>query len=632
MCQVRTVIALSLLFPAVLVAAPPGSRLAKEPSPYLQRHAHGQVDWHPWGEEAFALAKKEGKLVFLSSGFDSCHWCHVMERTTFAHKEVAKLLNEHFICIKIDREERPDVDHIYLTAVHAAGSRGGWPLSVFMTADGRPLGGGSYFPPEDRMVEGGTQRGFIPILQALIAAKKDSAQDLEEAADALAEQTRRALAVRERGAELVTLDRQLVTGVVEYWQDSADPAYGGFGSPPLFRGAKFPRPSALLFLQAEHARTPNAELAKSLERTLVQMARGGIFDQLGGGFHRYSTERTWTVPHFEKMLIDNALLLEVYARAHKDTPKPLYARVLRETAGYLERELALPQRGYDGGHDADSEDEEGRYYVWTPGELKAALPADNELSVVRKVYAAVGQPTFEGKYFILAEKEPPTAEEEPILAAARARLLHAREKRERPARNTNAITGWNGLTVAGLVRAGEALNDKALTQKAIQTAEFVLNTLRDPDGRLYRVYGAAPGEAARARGKAYLEDYAYVAHGLWTLHAVTGDEHWLKACREIVDTMIKHHHDTQAGGFFTTAHDHEKLFARVKDQFDGAQPSGNSMAALVLTRLSHSTGDAKYRTLAEGTIRVLALHLRDEPGSLSTLAQALAEQLAAGKK
>jgi uncharacterized protein YyaL (SSP411 family) len=607
----------------LMAADPPANRLAKESSPYLLRHARSPVDWFPWGDEAFAKAKKEGKLVFLSSGFDSCHWCHVMERETFADAEVARLLNKHFVCIKVDREERPDVDHVYLTALHASGTRGGWPMTVFLTADGKPIGGGSYFPPDDKTTDGHTQRGLKGILKGLIAAQKDSPDDLRRAADELADKTRRALAVRERGAALVKLDRDLVAGAVEYWKDTADPVYGGFGAPPLFRGAKFPRPPGLRLLQAEAARTGAKELAGLVRTALEMMARGGIYDQLGGGFHRYSTDRAWLVPHFEKMLSDNGQLLEVYARAYAETKDPLFARVVRETAAFLDRELTAPGGAFTAALDADTGEEEGRFYVWSSGELAAALPDAADLALAKATYGADGRPAFEGKYHVLAVKLRPAKGNDDRLAKVNAALLAARAKRpQRPAVDTNVLTGWNGLTVAGLAKGGQVLGDKTIVARAVNAAEFVLKELRGKDGRLSRVYSGG-----KAKGAAYLDDYADLIHGLLVVHEATGDAKWLTEAKALAAVMVKHYRDPDGGGFYYTAGDHEKLFVRIKDQYDGVQPCGNSQAAMVLVRLWQKTGDEEYRKLADETIRALAVHLRDEPGSLATLAEALAAYL-----
>jgi uncharacterized protein YyaL (SSP411 family) len=620
---------LAILTPAV-AAETPANRMAREASPYLLRHARSPVDWQPWGVEAFAKAKKEGKLVFLSSGFDACHWCHVMERETFTDKDVATTLNTHFVCIKIDREERPDIDHIYLTALHISGARGGWPLSAFLTADGKPIAGGSYWPPDDTEIGGRKVRGFKTVLKAVLDAWTDTPDQVLQAADELAERTKRALGVPAPKLD-IALTRDLVAAVVEDFKDSFDPRHGGFGTPPVFIGAKFPRPPGLRLLQAEAARTQSKSLADMVRLSLDKMARGGIFDQLGGGFHRYSTERTWTIPHFEKMLPDSAQLLEVYARAYSETKDPLYRDVLRETAAFVARELTSPDGVFYAALDADSEGTEGRYYVWTPEELAAALPEPADLALAKKTFGLDSQPNFAGKFHVLALKQPPAEADVERFAAIRYALLSVRNKRPQPAVDTNVITGWNGLMIAGLARTGQALGDPALIDRAAKAADFLLREMKTPDGRLLRVFSAAPGQPPRGRLTAYLDDYADLTHGLLTLYSVTGDNRWLTAARALTDTMVKFHHDEDAGGFFYTAHDHEKLFARAKDQYDGAQSSGNSQASLNLVRLWQATGDAAYRTLAEKTFRAFAVPLKSDPGTLATLAEALAEYLDAPK-
>jgi uncharacterized protein YyaL (SSP411 family) len=353
------------------------------------------------------------------------------------------------------------------------------------------------------------------------------------------------------------------------------------------------------------------------------MARGGIYDQIGGGFHRYSTDRAWLVPHFEKMLSDNGQLLEVYSRAYAETKDPLFAKIVRETAAFLERELAAPGGAFFAALDADTGEEEGRFYVWSPGELAAALPDAADLALAKATYGADGQPAFEGKYHVLAVKLPPAKGNEDRLARAKELLFAARAKRQqRPSVDTNVLTGWNGLTIAGLAKAGQALGDKELVARAAKAAEFVLKELRGKDGRLLRVYSGG-----KARGAAYLDDYADLTHGLLTLHEATGDAKWLAEAKALAGVMVKRFRDPDGGGFYYTAGDHDKLFVRMKDQYDGVQPSGNSQAAMVLVRLWRATGDEEYRKLAEETIRALAVHLRDEPSSLATLAEALAAYL-----
>jgi uncharacterized protein YyaL (SSP411 family) len=614
------------------------NRLAKESSPYLLQHAYNPVDWYPWGEEAFAKAQKEGKLVFLSIGYSSCHWCHVMERESFANEAVAKFLNEHFVCIKVDREERPDIDQIYMAALHALGIRGGWPLSMWLTPNGKPIVGGTYWPREDREIEGQKVRGFVSLCKVMQDFWTKDRKDIEEKADTLAKGTAEILAGTARGIAIVELERGLVDAVVDGLKEEFDPEHGGFGNPRKnFVGTKFPVPPYLRLLQAEAARKKDAELAKIVHLTLEKMACGGIYDHLGGGFARYSTERTWTVPHFEKMLYDNAQLLEVYARAYTETKKPLYEQVLRETIAYLAREGTSPEGGFYSALDADSEEEEGRYYVWTPKELEEALPDKAERDLFKAIYASDGKVNFEEKYHILrlakpleaiaAERKTTLADLQKQLDPIKAKLLAVRAKRARPLLDTKVLTAWNGQMIAGLALAGQALDDRKAIAAASKAADFLLNNLRTKQGRLLRVWGASPGEKPSARLNAYLDDYVYLVHGLLTLHDVTGEARWLTEAKTLTDVMSKYHLDEKVGGFFYTSSDHEKLFARAKDQYDSAQPAGNSVAARNLVRLWAKTGEKAYQERAEKCLQAFAGPLKSVPTSLSTMAEALGEYL-----
>jgi uncharacterized protein len=609
------------------------NRLSKESSPYLLQHAHNPVDWYPWGDEAFAKAKKEGKLVFLSIGYSSCHWCHVMERESFENEAVAKLLNDWFVCIKVDREERPDIDTVYLTALSVLGRSGGWPMTMFLTPDAKPIFGGTYWPPDDQEVDGKTAKGLKSILKTAHDLWKEDPKPLMEQADAVAKGTRAALSNAARGAALVELNRDLVTGAVDALKEEFDPVHGGFGNPrKKFRGPKFPIPPNLELVQTEARRTKSEELIKIRDLTLDQMALGGIYDHLGGGFHRYSTERTWTVPHFEKMLYDNAQLVEVYSRAWQATKKPLYRQVVAETLAFVGRELTSPDGAYYSALDADSDDTEGRYYVWTTREIDAVLTDKTDADLVKKVYGLDGAPNFEEKYYIPLLKNVPDAETEKRLAAPRRRLFEARAKRVRPFLDTKVLTGWNGQMIAGYAVAGQLLDEPKYTAAAAKAADFILAKLRTKDGRLLRTYGAPPGGRAEAKLNAYLDDYAYLVHGLLCLHDATKEKKWLDAARALTDVMVKYHLDDKNGGFFFTSSDHEKLFARGKDQYDGAQPSGNSVAAHNLVRMWQKTGEERYRGLAEKTFKAFAGSMKENPSGLTTMAEALALYLDAAKK
>jgi uncharacterized protein YyaL (SSP411 family) len=612
------------------------NRLAKESSPYLLQHAHNPVDWYPWGAEAFAKAKREGRLVFLSIGYSSCHWCHVMERESFENPEVAKLLNDWFVSIKVDREERPDIDSIYMTALNVTGERGGWPLSMFLTADGKPIGGGTYWPADDRERDGEKIRGFKTILRTVHQWAGEKPAEVRDQADRLAAETKLVLARAVPGKALVDLNRALVDGVVDALKDEFDPQFGGFGNPSRhFRGPKFPVPSYGELLLQEVARTHAKELSDILDSTLDHMARGGIYDQLGGGFHRYSTERTWTVPHFEKMLYDNAQLVELYAHAYRQAPKPEYQRVIRQTLRLIEGEMTAPEGGFYSALDADSSGGEGSFYVWTPAEIQAVLGSD--AAYFQKLYGIEGRPNFESKAYILTlpraldDAARETAQTEALLeqrlAPLRQKLLAVRSERPRPFCDTKILTAWNGQMIAGYAAAGQALGEPSFIAAASRAAEFVLKYLRAPDGRLLHVYAKPAGRDGQARLDGYLDDYAFLVHGLLNLYDATHDRRWIAEARTLTDTMIEQFADRDAGGFFFTANNHEKPFARAKDQYDSAQPSGNSIAADNLVRLWRVTQGAQYRDVAERTLKAFAPSLKTNPTSLTAMAVALERYL-----
>jgi len=612
----------------------PMNRLAKESSPYLLQHAHNPVDWFPWGSEAFEKARKENKLIFLSIGYSSCHWCHVMERESFANKDVAKVLNDNFVCIKVDREERPDVDEIYMTALQTTGQSGGWPLSMFLTHEGKPIFGGTYIPPTDREVPSGKIMGFDTVLKTVMDLNKDKRKEILEQADKIAGMTKEELERSGRLVVLTPLDRTLVAGAVA--AHDTDPIWGGIGSKRReFDHTKFPRVSVSMLL-LNQARKPGQEaVAKDLELSLRQMAQGGIFDHLGGGFHRYSTERTWTVPHFEKMLYDNAQLVELYAEAYRIKPDPLYRRVVAESLGFVKREMTSPEGGFYSALDADSNGREGEFYVWSLDQLKAALDAE-EFDLLRKVYAG-GEPNFEKKEYVLRLPKPlseiaadlKTTEADLLkrLGPIKAKLLEVRSKRERPFLDTKILTGWNGQMIAAYAIAGKVFGEKAWTDTAVKAAEFLLANLRNGEGRLLRVYGARPGEKPTAKINAFLDDYAFLIHGLLALHDATGERRWLDEAKVLADVMIKWYGDTERGGYFFTAHDHEKLFARSKDSYDGAQPSGNGMAALVLLKLAVRAENPVFREHARKLLKQFAGVLKMNPGSSPLMALALDRDL-----
>jgi uncharacterized protein YyaL (SSP411 family) len=517
--------------------------------------------------------------------------------------------------------------------------QGGWPLSMFLTADGKPILGFTYRPREDQEEDGKKYKGFKSIARDVDEAWKNQRRAVLEKAEENAEKTTNALIGFSRLSPLFEMNRELVSEAVESLLESFDRTHGGFGAGER---TKFPLPSRLLLLQEEAVRNKSAPVIRALDVTLDRMARGGIYDQVGGGFHRYSTERTWTVPHFEKMLYDNAQLVEVYSLAWQRKKDPLYRRIIQETLGFIEREMTSLEGGFYSALDADSEEEEGRFYVWTPTELAKLISDRADLSLFRSVYGATEGVNFEGKYHILrlpktlAEQaaERKMTEEQLLqkLEPIRKQLLGERGKRPRPFLDTKVLTAWNGQMIAGYAVAGQMLEEKKYIDAAVRAADFLLRTMRTKDGRLLRTYGAAPGQKPQAKLNGYLDDYAYLVHGLLCLHDATTEKKWLDEAKALTDVMVKFHLEEKVGGFFYTSSDHEKLFARSKDQFDGAQPSGNSMAARNLVRLWVKTGDEKYQKLALKTIRSLAIPYKANPLGLSALGSAIGMYLDVKKK
>lgn len=607
----------ALMLPVVPAADKPKgkpNKLAAESSPYLLQHAHNPVDWHPWGPEAFALAQKEGKLVFLSIGYSSCHWCHVMEKESFSDADIAKVLNENFVCIKVDREERPDVDDVYMTALQVTGISGGWPLTMFLTPDGKPIFGGTYFPPADKKRGDDTSPGMTSVLTKVMELHRDKKKDLYAQADDVAKMTQAELNRAAKGIALVPLDAKLVTEAASEFE--FDPDHGGLGrAANEYRGAKFPRGAALMFLLKQSAKPGQEALAKHMARTLDGMARGGIYDHLGGGFHRYSTERTWTVPHFEKMLYDQAQLVELYCEAYRQKANPEYKRVIDETLAFVSREMTAPEGYFYSALDADSEGEEGRFYVWTPKELEKALENEPEAELFRTVYGLTGKPNFEGKYHIPRLAKFPTDDELKKLAPLKQKLFDLRAKRARPFLDTKLITAWNGQMIAAYALAGQVLKEPKYTAAAEKAADFILKTMTDKDGRLLRIYMAKPGEKATAKGTAFLDDHAFLVHGLLGLADATGDARWRKKASPLV-TIQRQKFLAEGGGFYNTPSDGEKLFARGKDSYDGAQPSANGVSVRNFLRLWQATADEGYRSEYERDLKRLGAAMKGEPTSV----------------
>ncbi len=601
----------------------PANRLARETSPYLLLHAHNPVDWYPWGPEAFDRAKAEKKPIFLSVGYSSCYWCHVMERESFEDAAIARFLNEHFVCIKVDREERPDVDQIYMTALQAIGpGGGGWPMSMFLTPDGRPFFGVTYLPPRDR--DGSS--GFLTLAGAIAKAWDKERPEIEKSADALTEAVRRRLQA-EKARRGMPLARDWADRGEAELAEQYDPVHGGFGyNPTNPRRPKFPEPANLVFLLDRHFRrkaaaggrqdvpevvNPTREPLEMVRLTLDRMARGGIRDHLAGGYHRYSTDRSWTVPHFEKMLYDNAQLASVHLSAFELTRDPRWRAEAEATFAFVVRSMTAPEGGFYSSLDAETKAGEGAYYVWTRDEVKSALGEGPDAAAFLKVYGLTGEPNFEGGRYVLTEPqdrdEPARAlgispdELERRLAPLRARLLAVRDRRPAPLRDDKVLTAWNGLMIAAYADGYRVLRKEEYRRAAESAAEFVLKRLRTSDGRLLRTY-----RAGTAKLGAYLEDYAFLAHGLLRLHAATGDGRWLKEARALADRMIADFEDRKDGGFFFTADGHESLLARPKDSFDNAIPSGNTVAVLDLLELHRITGESSYRDRAARALNAFA--------------------------
>jgi uncharacterized protein YyaL (SSP411 family) len=623
----------------------PANRLARETSPYLLLHAHNPVDWYPWGPEAFAKAKAEDKPVFLSVGYSSCYWCHVMERECFEDPEIARRLNAGFVCVKVDREERPDVDQVYMAALQVFG-RGGWPMSIFLTPDGRPFFGGTYFPPADR--DGA--EGFPSLLGRVSEAWRDHRAEINRDAERLSEVVRRSLAEASAGRR-APLTREAAAAGVAALAEQFDPEHGGFGfnpENPNPRRPKFPEPVNLVYLLEQHRRQARAKgpdqarpsapatgrlgPLEMVVTTLDHMARGGIRDQLAGGYHRYSTGRDWAVPHFEKMLYDNAQLASAHLLAVELTGDPRWRAEAEATFAFVARTMTAPEGGFYSALDAETDGEEGAYYVWTRDQVASVLGVGPDALAFARVYGLDRGPNFEKGRYVLLEPRPRAEQAaalnttpgplEARLAPLRSSLLAARDRRPAPLRDDKVLTSWNGLMIAAYADGFRVLNDPRYRQSAEQAADFLLGTLRDGDGRLLRTY-----RDGRSKLPAYLEDYAFLAHALLRLHAATGDPKRLEQARALTDRMLADFADPKEGGFFYTANDHESLIARTKDPFDNVLPGGNSVAVRNLVALAAATGDARYLDAAGKALDAFSARIAASPVALPLMLVALDEYL-----
>ncbi len=564
------------------------NRLAGESSPYLLLHQHNPVDWYPWGEEAIERARRENKPIFLSVGYSTCYWCHVMERESFSSPETAELMNREFVNVKLDREERPDLDEIYMTATQILSGQGGWPNSLFLTPDLKPFYAGTYFPPDDRY----GRPGFRRVLGDLAAAWRERRADVEEQAEEMARAMRRYLEERAHPSPEPP-SGAVALRVLESLARRFDREWGGFGGAP-----KFPTPSNLYFLLELADERPEA--GEMLAATLDQMARGGIYDQIGGGFHRYATDREWKIPHFEKMLYDNGLLLELYAREHARTGDPQAARVVRETAAWIEGEMTSPEGAFWSAIDAETHGHEGAFYVWTREELLAVL-GEEEFTFAAPLLGFEGPPFFEGSHYVLhlperleevARRRRMTLED--LLRqvdAGRVKLFIARALRARPLTDDKILADWNGMVIAGLAVAGRLLQEPSFVERAARAADFILGTLRSADGTLLHSWRNGQG-----RIPAYLGDYVYLVRGLLALHEATGEERWLRAAADLTSEQVRRLRDP-SGGFFVAGESPDVLF-RSKEVFDGATPAGNAVAVLNLIELAERTRDLGWRAEA----------------------------------
>ena len=616
------------------------NRLGQETSPYLLLHAHNPVDWYPWGPEALARAKQENKLIFLSIGYSSCHWCHVMERESFMDEEIAEFLNANFVCIKVDREERPDIDTIYMTALHVfnqlIGNRagGGWPLSMFLTPDAEPIFGGTYFPARDG--DRGNATGFLTVVRRIQDVWGQDSQRLIEDAKTL---TRITKAELETKLPIGTrpLSPELQNEVTTALGSQFDPTYGGFGyRADDAQRPKFPEPASLVFLLDRIQRQRGAQeddepALRMLVKTLERIAMGGIRDHLGGGFHRYSVDRFWSIPHFEKMLYDNAQLAGIYARAAELTGREDFRRVARETAEFLMREMRDEQGGFYTAMDAESEGEEGKFYRWDRAEILRLLSPE-DWNLMAATYQLSGPPNFEHQFYVpqldvplaetAAERDIAEAELDQRLGKIREQLREVRQKRPPPLTDTKILTSWNGLAITGLADVGRLTENAKYIEAAEVAARFVLENLQTEEGRLLASYSG--GEA---KLNAYLDDYAFFVEGLIALHKATGNQKWLDEANRITEKQIELFWDEKRHGFYFTSSDHESLLARTKNFTDNVQPSGNSISAQNLLDLAEKLDRDDYLEKARLTINAALPHLERSPAIAPRMAVAAARLL-----
>lgn len=580
------------------------NRLIDETSPYLQQHANNPVEWYPWGPEALQRAAKEDKPIFLSIGYAACHWCHVMERESFEDPEVAAVMNRLFVCIKVDREERPDLDAIYMQAVVAVSGSGGWPMSVFLTPDLKPFYGGTYFPPQDR----GGLPSFRRVLESTEGAYRKRKNEVVASADQLVEHLKQSAAFQ---GDQDPLTEEMLDTAFKRLAPNIDTEYGGFGT-----SIKFPQPMVHEFLLRYGARSGDPTAQVMVDLTLDRMSRGGIYDHIGGGFHRYSVDQTWLVPHFEKMLYDNALLVRLYLHAYQALGRPEYRRVVEETVGYVLRDMSDASGAFYTAQDADSEGVEGIFYTWKRSELISVLGQEaGELFC--KVYGVTEEGNFEGASILFLPQELPKLAEElgvaeddmlSQLAESKAKLLRLRGERVWPLRDEKVLTGWNALMLGSLAEAASVLGRADYLEAARANATFLLESLKDADGRLLRTY-----RNGNAKLKGYLEDYAFLVDGLLTLYEATFEPKWLWEAKGLAESMLDLFWDDDSASFYSTGHDHEELLVRPQEFSDNALPSGASAAALALQRLGLLVGTPRYAETAQIALRAMRSTMMAQP-------------------
>jgi uncharacterized protein YyaL (SSP411 family) len=589
------------------------NKLRGEKSPYLLQHAHNPVDWHPWGEEAFERARKEDKPIFLSIGYSTCHWCHVMERESFEDQQVAELMNNAFVCIKVDREERPDIDSVYMTICQVMTGSGGWPLTIIMTPERKPFFAATYIPRENRFGRIGMKQ-LIPRIRELWEYHRGDALTSADKVTSILEKA----SIELEGEELKEDTLESAHGQLSR---NFDVKYGGFSNAP-----KFPSPHNLMFLLRYWRRTGDKRALMMVEMTLQNMRRGGIYDHVGFGFHRYSTDLRWLVPHFEKMLYDQALLAMAYIEAYQATGKKQYGETAREIFTYVLRDMNAPEGGFYSAEDADSEGEEGRFYLWTEKEIRGILPAEEADLVIRILsmqqggnfkQEATGIKTGEniphrtGPFSALAQDLGMVPEElKECLEIAREKLFAVRESRVHPHKDDKILTDWNGLMIAALAKGAQAFRDPLYVDAAKRAVEFILEKMRDPNGRLYHRY-----RDAEAAIPAFLDDYAFLIWGLMELYEATFEPGYLRRAIEFNDCMITHFWDSGTGGFYFCADDADTILVRKKEIYDGAIPSGNSIAALNLLRLSRLTGSPEYEEMAIRLVRAFSKMISEAPAA-----------------